>query len=371
MNGYWYGIYTGSNSGQIVVEVDDMGDHFYGSAYVYDNNPLMPSTWAEIKTPNKSDRLQFQSRLLPLHPDTGEFIEWHQITGRYPGVTFPKQAAITCEWSNDSLKLEWRTDIGTHGAAQLPRSQIGQPSVYEPLPVTTWQEFKHHVTQREHYRYIYRGQTKTSRLCTPFHRTGRGDTRRYMAQDIRVLHAHLSARTSHFFDLRDPIQNAAFFHLVQHHGYPTPLLDWTYSPFVAAYFAYHPVKSLDGVGTSGDRKVRIFVFDKLQWCLDFAQITNMSARWQHFSILEPAAIENERMVPQQALSSFTTVDDIETYIRSKEEISGKLYLEVIDLPLRERDHVIRELRLMGITQGSLFPGLDGACEELRERFFGF
>ncbi len=106
MNGYWYGIYTGSNSGQIVVEVDDMGDHFYGSAYVYDNNPLMPSTWAEIKTPNKSDRLQFQSRLLPLHPDTGEFIEWHQITGRYPGVTFPKQAAITCEWSNDSLKLE-------------------------------------------------------------------------------------------------------------------------------------------------------------------------------------------------------------------------------------------------------------------------
>ena len=40
MNGYWYGIYTGSNSGQIVVEVDDMGDHFYGSAYVYDNNPL-------------------------------------------------------------------------------------------------------------------------------------------------------------------------------------------------------------------------------------------------------------------------------------------------------------------------------------------
>jgi len=26
---------------------------------------------------------------------------------------------------------------------------------------------------------------------------------------------------------------------------------------------------------------------------------------------------------------------------------------------------------MGITAGSLFPGLDGACEELRERFFEF
>jgi len=77
------------------------------------------------------------------------------------------------------------------------------------------------------------------------------------------------------------------------------------------------------------------------------------------------------MVPQQALSTFTTVDDIETYIHVREKERGKCYLQVIDLPLRERDHVIRELRLMGITQGSLFPGLDGACEELRERFFGF
>src|SRR5260370_38317837 len=108
----------------------------------------------------------------------------------------------------------------------------------------------------------------------------------------------------------------------------------------------------------------------MQWCLDFGQITNMSARWQHFSILEPAAIENERMVPQQALSSFTTVDDIETYIRSKEDIRGKLYLEFIDLPLRERDHVFLELRLMAVTRGPLFRGLDGACDTLSERSCG-
>jgi len=75
------------------------------------------------------------------------------------------------------------------------------------------------------------------------------------------------------------------------------------------------------------------------------------------------------MVPQQAISTFTTVDDIETYIQNKSQITKKPYLEVIDLPLSERDHVIRELRLMGITQGSLFPGLDGACQELKERFF--
>jgi len=45
---------------------------------------------------------------------------------------------------------------------------------------------------------------------------------------------------------------------------------------------------------------------------------NVSARRQHFSLVEPTAIENERQIPQQTLSSHTTVDDIETYIADKE-----------------------------------------------------
>ena len=40
-----------------------------------------------------------------------------------------------------------------------------------------------------------------------------------------------------------------------------------------------------------------------------------------------------------------------------------------DLPVRERREIVRELRYMGITAGSLFPGLDGACEELTDRNF--
>jgi hypothetical protein len=33
--------------------------------------------------------------------------------------------------------------------------------------------------------------------------------------------------------------------------------------------------------------------------------------------------------------------------------------------------VMQKLSKMGITADSLFPGLDGACEELRERNFSF
>jgi hypothetical protein len=89
----------------------------------------------------------------------------------------------------------------------------------------------------------------------------------------------------------------------------------------------------------------------------------------HVSIGEYMAIENERLIPQQAASTVTNLDDIETYIKTKEDINGKHYLRAIDMPVCQRKRVIDELNFMGITAGSLFPGLDGACEELKERNF--
>jgi hypothetical protein len=60
---------------------------------------------------------------------------------------------------------------------------------------------------------------------------------------------------------------------------------------------------------------------------------------------------------------------MEKYIHHREVGARKSYLSAIDLPAIERKTVIRELDLMGINAGSLFPGLDGACGQLRERFF--
>jgi hypothetical protein len=87
------------------------------------------------------------------------------------------------------------------------------------------------------------------------------------------------------------------------------------------------------------------------------------------TMLEPLAINNQRVVPQQSASLVTNVDDLEWYIREKETSSNRTFLSAIDLPASERAIVMKELELMGINAGSLFPGLDGACNQLRERFF--
>jgi hypothetical protein len=95
----------------------------------------------------------------------------------------------------------------------------------------------------------------------------------------------------------------------------------------------------------------------------------LNTPWPNFSILEFMAMDNERLIPQQAASSLTNIDDIERYISEREQESKQSYLQAIDLRLCERRKVMDELGYMGITAGSLFPGLDGACEELRERSF--
>jgi hypothetical protein len=143
------------------------------------------------------------------------------------------------------------------------------------------------------------------------------------------------------------------------------LLDWTYSPFVAAFFAFRHRK----VDEESDRRVRILAFEKQDWLASFNQLDAVNFVRPHFSLLEALAIENPRAIPQQAVSTLTNVDDIEKYIAGCEAAQSAKYLHAIDLDADARPHVMAELSMMGITAGSLFPGLDGACEELMGRFF--
>jgi hypothetical protein len=120
---------------------------------------------------------------------------------------------------------------------------------------------------------------------------------------------------------------------------------------------------MEAAGADSSKRVRIFVLDE-RWRRDVNQLVVLDRAFPHLSIAEFIAIENERMIPQQSVSAVTNVDDIETYIREMEMTNSKSYLSAIDLPICERGEIFCELGYMGLTAGSLFPGLDGSCEEL-------
>lgn len=367
MNGQWIGRYSGSASGKLVIELDDRGTFYEGWVYAYDDDPERPGTCAPFKTSNKLEQFSIRLPLFGISKLSG-CCEPAQVEKDYPNVRFSKHADVTIQKQADELAVSWTTDLGVNGSATVARGYPDRESELKPLAaVSDWVSFKKYANSLDPGHYIFRGQNCIKRLRTAFHRTGRADLVRFRNTDILTLHRHLSSRTRHLFDLSIPDHNGAFLNLVQHHGYPTPLLDWTRSPYVAAFFAYRNIDSARALAAKDDKKVRIFLFDSDRWSSDYPQFKFLTGP-PHFSVMEFIAINNERMVPQQSISSVSTVDDIEGYIRSLEKANSP-YLQVIDLPMNERQLVMRELSIMGITAGSLFPGLDGACEELRERFF--
>ena len=281
----------------------------------------------------------------------------------------PTQAETEWVISDNEILITWKTDIGTNGEGKLFKSKAHTITELKPLPnVQSWSDFKAFVQTFEPYRYAFRGhEDSTWRLRTSFHRTGRTSLDTFGIQDVPALHRHLSGLTSHRFDLAHSNDYASFLNLAQHHGYPTPLLDWTQSPFVGAYFAFRDLRrdKLDP-----DRKVRVLIFDARTWnAIPGNRASVLMPGYLHVSMLEPLATDNPRVLPQQSISMVTNVDDIERHIAFIEAANQVSCLQAVDIPASERRVVMQDLARMGITAGSLFPGLDGACLQLKERFF--
>jgi hypothetical protein len=370
MNGQWTGTYTGTNTGTLVADFDDLGTQFAGVVFAYDNDRQFPRTMARVEIPKQKSQLSLKVRLEHMDRGTGNILPKDVFVQRYPNVQIPEEADTEWDLSETKISLTWKTDVGTNGKGELSKSEAHLPSALGAIQeIQSWEKFKAFVRKLEPYQFAFRGHEDCKwRLRTSFHRTGRASLLRFMEQDIPALHRHLSGLTTHRFNLTDALDYAAFLNLAQHHGYPTPILDWTQSPFVAAYFAYRDLRK---TSIGPEHKIRILILDSKAWSVSLERAPALMPGYTHMTLIEPLALNNPRAVPQQSISSVTNVDDLETYIALTESRIGRKYLGAIDLPSTERRTVLHELALMGITAGSLFPGLDGACRQLRDRYFDF
>jgi hypothetical protein len=244
MNGQWLGEYSGSSKGRITLNVDDLSSHFRGVAFLHSTDNVVPSVAVGFSTQNKDRTFSCRTDWMrPIDLDSGMIEPWDVIKHRYPNnVVFSNYADVQGAWNDEELRLSWISEIGNIGSCVLPRSKANTPSSLVPS-LKNWEGYKTYVSELEVKRYLFRGQNKPWRLRTSFHRSGRADLMRFWHEDRQVLHRHLSARTNHVFNLDNPSENGAFFNLIQHHGYPTPLLDWTYSPYIAAFFAYRGISN--------------------------------------------------------------------------------------------------------------------------------
>lgn len=236
---------------------------------------------------------------------------------------------------------------------------------------TTWDDYKSWVSKlaKNHAYYYCRGHANEKwKLQTSFHRTASLtgiSLEVYLNTLIPEVHYYICAQANELINMQNPEEFGALLALLQHHSFPTPLLDWTLSPYIAAYFAFREVN--DDAPQSDN--VKIFIFDYIAWSNQFVQPLDLRETKKYVSLFRPYAKYNPRLIPQQGVFTVTNVDDIESHIYSCSQAANKEFLYTALLSVKEKPHVMRELNLMGINEMSLFPSVDGICRAMKARFF--
>lgn len=217
---------------------------------------------------------------------------------------------------------------------------------------------------------IYRGQRLSSwGLVSSVHRTALvssiPELKGYADYMLPRVHDALEAWVGRSWDLKNALGLAEFLAFVQHNGFPTPLLDWTESPYIAAYFAFEGINHFNPQ-TEG---VAVFAFNQAAWSATLKQVYDFADFTPHVSILRPRLVGNHKLALQQGCFTVTNVPDIEQHIRLNENEQRK-FLTKYELDVRERPKVIRELSLMGISAIQLMPSVESVCKKAVEDLIG-
>ena len=151
----------------------------------------------------------------------------------------------------------------------------------------------------------------------------------------------------------DYLQSVA---LAQHYGLPTPFLDWTDSPYIAAFFAIsnRAIKDIE--------PFRIWALKISKTADYYLQKANSSDIINDFYIVNTSFFYSKRLKRQRGYFSYLN-NDKPLDIFLKDNRYG-IKLTYYDINGTSWLSIIKELSLMGISHNSLYDNLDGIATDV-------
>lgn len=209
-------------------------------------------------------------------------------------------------------------------------------------------------------RFVFRGQADADwPLASSFDRAYVGKDRERQAVYLRFLRffAVLNRRLGK--QLPDDLDELGA--VAQHYGMPTRLLDWSLSPYAAAFFAFYYAK-VDRV-----KSTHVAI-----WAMD-ARTFPKVADPRHFKVLRSRSIENTR-IHRQVGSFVAACDshyDLGAYLAGRPSAAPILHRCIV--PSKFADEALNDLILMGQTPADIYPDFEGVAKYVRLRmaFDGF
>lgn len=253
-------------------------------------------------------------------------------------------------------------------------------SPFKEQPVT-WKDLE----QYDNGVYIHRGhkcatwnlQTSLERLCAL-----QFDSLRHAGKIEQIIFREFRRRLHHYSDnVPEPYQRLRWLSLMQHHGAPTRLLDWTYSIYVAAYFALEKAREDCAIWMINkkwlkDEGEKAFKADSREAVIFYNKGDEGVERHFHNDVVERPPISlviqvnpfqlDERLTIQKGV--FLYPGDVgKTFEANLIAVPGhadsKNVLKLV-LSHKERQFALRKLHAVNISRATLFPGLDGFAQSL-------
>lgn len=257
------------------------------------------------------------------------------------------------------------------------------------IKVESWEELKKEFDKLPDH-IVFRGQSDSNwNLESSLFRFSKiVKTNTITSMEHYLIHMFKRKAPRYLQGLPQPTNLLEWLTLMQHHSIPTRLLDWTCSPYVAAYFA------LENDNKISDSSA-VWALDH-PWCNQQGSIiakTNLGKGLFHsfendvknripdLEINKPAGIifrknqygisflvnpyhENERQTIQQGILMLSDNGGIMSALKKYQIDQGQPLIKFI-IPNSIRVEALKDLYKMNITRMTLFPGIDGFSQSLR------